>query len=181
MNMLVGLLQSGPETAEAMAGISTALTVIAVMAVVIAVGFVGIVVASLAVLRSVSRAARVVEQQVHRLGPRAEPLLDNVNRLAIDARGVSGDVRRGVADLMSTIDDLNRSLREAGEGGKSRVREFTAVLDVIRGEAEEILLDSAATARGIHATAEALRGAKAAVKRGGSTRSLERADEEAIP
>ncbi len=163
MRLLLSI-QTGPDT-ELLTRVGNSITILAIAAIVIGLGFVGIAIANLAILRSVSRAVRAVEQQVARLGPRAEPLIDNVSRLAVDARGVTGRIRTGVDDLMSTIDDLNRSLREAGEAGRERVREFAAVLDIVKAEAEEILLDSAATARGIHATAEALRGSSSPARR----------------
>jgi uncharacterized protein YoxC len=181
VTMLLWLVQAGPETADQVARMTTALTVIAVAAVLVGLGFIGLVIVNVALMRSVSRAVRAVELQVGRLGPRAEPLIDNVSRLALDVRGVSDNVRRGVTDLVSTIEDLNRSLRDAGDAGKARVREFTAVLDIVKAEAEEILLDSAATARGIHSTAEALRGAGTPRKRGRGARRSEHEDEEAIP
>jgi hypothetical protein len=37
------------------------------------------------------------------------------------------------------------------------VRQFGAVLDVVQAEAEEVLLDAAATAHGVHSAARALR------------------------
>ncbi len=158
MTMVLGLVQTAAELADPIARISTALTVLAIAAVVMSLGFIALVIANVTIMRHVARAVRAVEHQVARLGPRAEPLIDNVSRLAVDARGVTSHVRRGVSDLVSTIDDLNRSLKDAGDAGRTRVREFAAVLDIVRAEAEEVLLDSAATARGFHTTAALLRG-----------------------
>jgi hypothetical protein len=62
-----------------------------------------------------------------------------------------------VEDVSSTVDSLNDALRQAGRGAEARVREFVAVLDVVREEAQELLIDTAATAHGVHTAAAALR------------------------
>jgi hypothetical protein len=67
-----------------------------------------------------------------------------------------------VNDVMDTVHDVNRSMRRAAEATEARVRDFAAVLQVVQEEAEQILLDTAATARGLHATAESLRNLPAA-------------------
>ena len=43
---------------------------------------------------------------------------------------------------------------------ETRVKQFGAVVDVVQSEAEEILLDAASTAHGVHAAAEVLRSDK---------------------
>jgi methyl-accepting chemotaxis protein len=114
-------------------------------------------VASLFALRSANRVLATMEKHMDRLAPRVEPLIEKVTRLADDSRDITDSVRRRVNDVMDTISDLNRRLRSAGEATEVRFREFAAVLDVVREEAEEVLLDTAATARGIHTAAAALR------------------------
>jgi len=138
--------------------IASILRIVAITSV--AVGLFAIVslVASLFALRSANRVLATMERHVDRLAPRMEPLIEKVTRLADDSRDVTESVRRRVNELMDTVGDLNRGLRKAGEATELRFREFAAVLDVVREEAEEVLLDTAATARGIHTAAEALRG-----------------------
>ncbi len=114
-------------------------------------------IASFFALRSANRVLATMERHVDRLAPRVEPLIEKVTRLADDSRDITDSVRRRVNELMDTVGDLNRGLRKAGQVTELRFREFAAVLDVVREEAEEVLLDTAATARGIHTAAEALR------------------------
>jgi methyl-accepting chemotaxis protein len=97
--------------------------------------------------RTANRVIGSLERHVDRLAPRVEPLLENLTRLANDSRDVTESVRRRVNELMDTVADLNRSLKHAGKAAEVRVREFAAVLDVVKEEAEEVLLDTAATAR----------------------------------
>jgi hypothetical protein len=58
---------------------------------------------------------------------------------------------------MNTLNEVNDSLRDATRNATALAREFGAVLEVVQTEAEELLLDTAATARGVHTAAERLR------------------------
>ena len=142
--------------------IATALTVMAVSGVVVGLFAVISLLVSLFAHRTANRVIGSLERHVDRLAPRVEPLLENLTRLANDSRDVTESVRRRVNELMDTVADLNRSLKHAGKAAEVRVRELAAVLDVVKEEAEEVLLDTAATARGLHAAAEALRAPAAA-------------------
>lgn len=150
-----------PEAVEAAAHldqIATALTIIAVSGVVVGLFAVVSLVASMFALRSANRAIGTMERHIDRLAPRVEPLIDQVTRLADDSRHVTDTVRRRVHDLMDSVDDLNRGLKQATQAAEIRVREFAAVIDVVKEEAEEVLIDTAATARGLQSAAEKLRG-----------------------
>jgi uncharacterized protein YoxC len=138
--------------------IAWAQIVIAVAMVVMALVVIGIGLLSFSAIRSVNRVLGRVEKSIERLTPRVEPLLDKAARVADDASDVSDTVRRRVNELMDTVHDFNRSLRSAGAAVEERVRDFGAVIDVVQEEAEDLLLDTAATARGLKATAESLRG-----------------------
>lgn len=150
-----------PEAVEAAAHldrIATALTVVAVSGVVVGLFAVISLVASLFALRSANRAIGVMERHIDRLAPRVEPLIDQVTRLADDSRHVTDTVRRRVNELMDSVGDLNRGIKQATRAAELRVREFAAVIDVVKEEAEEVLIDTAATARGLQSAAETLRG-----------------------
>ncbi len=113
-------------------------------------------IAAFLLFRSVRKLIGAVEAQARALAPRAEPLLTAASRLATDATGMSGAVKERVDEVLQTVQDLNGRLRELMEETEGRVRDFGAVLDVIQAETKELLLDAAATARGVHTTAEAL-------------------------
>jgi uncharacterized protein YoxC len=137
--------------------IASILTIVAITSAVVGLFAVVSLVASLFALHSANRVLATMERHVDRLAPRVEPLIEKVTRLADDSRDITESVRRRVNELMDTVADLNRGLRKAGQATEVRFREFAAVLDVVREEAEDVLLDTAATARGIHTAAEALR------------------------
>ncbi|MGH7576860.1 MAG: hypothetical protein ACREM1_17260 [Longimicrobiales bacterium] len=170
----IGWMQLDAQTAAQIEWIARAQIATAVAMIIIALFLIGLIIASLILLRSVKRLVRRVERSVDQLTPHAQPLLERVSGVAGDARDVSETVRRQVNDLVHTVEGLNRSLREAGEATETRVRAFAAVLDVVQEEAEQILLDTAATARGLHTTAESLRAARPS----GSLRARAAADEE---
>jgi methyl-accepting chemotaxis protein len=156
MSSLLLIQTSAAATAE-LEQMSTALIIISVGAVLFGLMCLGILIAGFRLMRSITGLVKKVEQQIDQLGPRAGPLVDRVTNLATDARDVTDTVRRRVTDLMDTVEQVNQSLKTASKAAEVRVRDFVAVLDVVKAEAEEVLMDTAATARGIHRTAEALR------------------------
>jgi uncharacterized protein YoxC len=154
---MLAVLQQTDAIAGQLDRMGTMITVIAVSAVVVGLLSAITLVISLFTMRSASKLMKNVESHLDRLAPKTDPLIEKMTRLVDDARGVTDGVRRRVTDLMDTVADVNDALRKAHRAADTRVREFTAVLDVVQSEAEEVLLDGAATARGLHATAEALR------------------------
>ncbi len=113
-------------------------------------------VAAFLLFRSVRKLIATVEAQAKVLMPKAEPLLTSASKVASDATTMSAAVKERVDEVLETVKDVNGRLRELVSETESRVREFGAVMDVVQAEAKEIMLDAAATARGVHTTAEAL-------------------------
>lgn len=158
------LAQVDPGLAAQVGRIATAQIVMAVTMVLIGLAVISAGIAAVMALRAVNRLIKRIERSVEQLTPQVQPLIERATRIATDANDISDKVRRRVNEVTDTIDDLNRNVRKAAAGTEQRVRDFAAVLDVVQAEAEEILLDTAATARGLHATAESLRGGDGARK-----------------
>ena len=133
-----------------MAGATVA---VALMALAVALG-------ALLAIRRVTRTIASMDRAIQRLSPRAEPILDKAAKIAGDLGEISGTIRRDFDDVHETIDRASKQLRAAAMAAEERVRDFGLVLQVVQEEAEELLLDTAATARGLHTTAAALRDAK---------------------
>jgi hypothetical protein len=55
------------------------------------------------------------------------------------------------------VEDVNGRLRQATDAAEERLRRLATVLDVVQAEAEDMMLDATATARGVHEAAAALR------------------------
>jgi methyl-accepting chemotaxis protein len=134
--------------------------VMAAAMLVVAAMALGAIVFGLAALRGLNRAVRLLERSAERLTPRTEPILLHAERIAADLAELSGNLRRDYGGIHETIEDASQQLREAVDTAQERVRHFGAVLQVVQQETEEVLLDAAATARGVHTAASALRGAR---------------------
>lgn len=116
------------------------------MAVMMGLAFLGVLAAALYAIRLIRTTQRSVQ-----------PIIDRANRIAGDAADASASAKKQVGEILETVQELNERLRAAGQSAELRVRDFAAVLDAVQGEAESVLLDTAATARGVHVTAERLR------------------------
>ena len=108
-------------------------------------------------LRTWIRFLHSVERAVERLSPHVEPLLGHATRVAEDASELTRAVRTSVEEMTGTLGEVNQRLRSAVHAAEDRVRQFGRVVDVVQEEVEDLLLDAAATARGVHVAAEALR------------------------
>ena len=142
---------------EQLGRIATAQTVIMIVALLFVLLAVVAAILSYQTMKTLGRTLRSMEKVIDELAPRAEPLIDGVTRVAVDASAVSDAVRRKVNDLLDTVEDVNDKLRFATSEAEQRIREFSTVLDVVQDETQDLLLDAASTARGVHEAARALR------------------------
>lgn len=174
--MGVVLVQVDATAVQALERIATAQVIMAV-----AMGIIGLLAAGGGVFllletRRLRRLLRGLGATAEELRPRLIPLVDRVRDIADDVSGASDDVRRRLDALLHTVEDVNRSLRRGAAASEERVRRFGAVLDVVQTEAEELLLDAAATAHGVQETARRLREPPQRRHRGSGSRHFE--DEE---
>lgn len=172
--VVTGSAQAAPDVLERLDRLAAAEWVTAIGTLVMAALIVGVAVAALLVLRSlnhtVTQTMRGVERAVARLEPRVEPILDRAGKIAEDASHVSHSLRQEVARVQEMLADVSERLYEGLDEAEARVRRFGAVLRVVQREAEDLLLDAAAAARGVHVAVDRLRG------RPGSGRRIARAD-----
>lgn len=170
------LAQAEPRALEALERIATAQLVMAGIMTLIALGSVAVVVVILLQLRSLRR-------MLDEMRPRLAPLIDRATHVTSDVAGATDNIRRKVDDVLHTVEELRRSLERARTAAEERVASFGAVLDVVQTETEELLLDAAATARGVHETARALRepsGTSRGRRAAGISEQVEAADEEGV-
>jgi ABC-type transporter Mla subunit MlaD len=102
-------------------------------------------------------AQKAMERNLAEFRPRIGPLIDRAKHVTDDVAGMTDNVRRKVDDVLHTVEELRRAAERAGGATEERLRRFTAVLDVVQTETEELLLDAAATAHGLQETARVLR------------------------
>lgn len=148
------IVQVDPRTLQALERIATAQIVMAVVMVLVGLIILGAAVVALLQLRA---ARRQVVRTLEDLKPKLMPLMERAKDATQDVAGMTDNVRRKVDDVLHTVEELHRGLRRGSQATEERLRRFTAVLDVVQAEAEELLLDAAATAHGMHETARVLR------------------------
>jgi uncharacterized protein YoxC len=142
---------------ESIERIAAAQVVMAVAISLIALIVIGASLVMLLQLRAAHRMVRELGSGLERMQPQLGPMMERAREATHDIAGMTGDVRRRMDDMLHTVEDLHRAVKRGGAAAEERIRRFDAVLDVVQTEAEELLLDAAATAHGLQQTARALR------------------------
>jgi hypothetical protein len=132
-------LNVDPTISQQLHRLVTTQIIIAVALVLVALAVLGVAVAAFTALR---RATGLLE----RITDKTEDLTDSV--------------KDRMNDVLETVDDVNAKLRLGAQAVEQRVRQFGTVVDVVQSEAEDLLLDAASTAHGVHAASEMLRSGK---------------------
>jgi hypothetical protein len=78
-------------------------------------------------------------------------------RVAENAREVSDTVKVRVKDMLDNLEDISERLKTGADSVEERVKRFGVVVDVVQDKAEDLLLDAASTAHGVHTAAEVMR------------------------
>ncbi len=173
--MLPLLLLQDAALAAQVDRIAWAQIIMAVALVLLALMGLGALFAAWKAMRAAQRLMGELQRIADRLSVRAEPMIDAGRRVVDDVSDVSRRLRKQADDFADTLQELNTSLRRGTEEARRRVQEFGAVLDVVSEEAEELLVDTTARARGVRTTADALRG------RGGRRRRIPRGPRSDVP
>lgn len=155
MAMVAMQLDNG--SVDALQRMAAAQLVMAVIMVIIGLIAIGGAILVLLELRSARLLLHNLGDTVDELKPRIAPLIDRTIHITSDVAGMTDNIRRRIDDVLFTMEELNRAVKKAGSAAEERVQRFGAVLEVVQTEAEDLLLDAAATARGVHETARQLR------------------------
>jgi hypothetical protein len=157
--MAMVALQLDTEAIEMLQRIAVAQMIMAGVMIIIGLIAMGAAIVGLLELRSARRLLHNLGDTVDELKPRLAPLIDRTIHLTSDLAGMTDNIRRKVDDMLFTMEELNRIARRGGSMAEERLDRFAAVVDIAQTEAEELLLDAAATARGVQETARQLRDA----------------------
>ena len=98
-----------------------------------------------------------------------QPVTDRARVAAENAEYITALVRQDVQKVRASVSGLSDRLGEASERMEERVEEFNALMDVVQGEAEAVLLDTAAIVRGVRAGARTVGGSMAKAAPGEDT------------
>ena len=110
-----------------------------------------------AALFAVLKLKKAMARGLDNLPAKTDPPLAAVTRVAENAREVSDTAKVRVKDILGTLEEISERLKAGADSIEDRVKRFGTVVDVVQAEAEELLLDAASTARGVHTAAEVLR------------------------
>jgi uncharacterized protein YoxC len=155
--MMWAALQLDTGSMEAIRNIAIAQMIMAAVMIVIGLIAIGGAIVVLLELRSARKLLHNLGDTVDELKPRLAPLVDRTIHITSDVAGMTDNIRRRIDDLLFTVEQLNRIVKRGGNMAEERMERFAHVLDVVQTEAEDLMLDAAATARGVHETARQLR------------------------
>jgi len=162
MNLLTAFLlqaaQSGTRTLPGSGTGSFLATAEAVSTIVLALAVLGVLLAVIGVLRQLRKLTRTVGDVAKRLEKDAGPVMERARSVAANVDFITAAVRSDVEKVNESVARLNNRLKDASERMEERIQDFTALVEVIQGEAEDLALDTAAAVRGVRAGTRALAG-----------------------
>jgi len=106
----------------------------------------------------VRKLSRAVTEVLERLERDAGPVVDRAKSVAENVDFITAAVRTDVQKVNESVARLNDRLKEASERMEERIRDFTALVEVLQAEAEDLALDTAAAVRGVQAGTRSLAG-----------------------
>jgi hypothetical protein len=126
-------------------------TVEAISTIVLTVAVLGVLVALALVLLQLRRMGRSLGHATKRLERDSAPLMERARSVAENVDFITMAVRTDVQKLNASITGLNDRLKEASARMEERIQDFTALVEVLQNEAEDLALDTAAAVRGVRA------------------------------
>ncbi len=130
----------------------------AISSIVLGVAVLGVLVALLAVLLQFRKLVRSVNSVAKRMEKDAAPVMDRARSVAENVDFITMAIRTDVQKLNASVSSLNERLREASVRMEERIQDFTALVEVLQNEAEDLALDTAAAVRGVRAGTKSLAG-----------------------
>lgn len=139
----------------------------AVAIIVIALFMVVLLAAGIPAFLAVRRLSETLARAAHDLSERAEPVLERLRTISESVDYIARSLRSDVRRLNATVARFTDRLSSAADRMEERVEDLNALLDVMQGEAEDLLLDTASTVRGVREGVRAL-GRRAPAARDGA-------------
>ncbi len=118
----------------------------------------GVLAVSVVLLLQLRRLTGALLQRLDRLERDAAPFLEKSRQVAENLAVITQTAREEAVKFHQTVSRLNHRLQETSQAMEKRVQEFSALLDLLQAEAEELALDTAAAVRGLRAGARTLGG-----------------------
>ena len=141
---------SGPDLVATPTSLATAE---AISTIVLAVAVVAVLIVLLLVFLQIRSLAKRIEKQ-------SAPVMERARGVAENVEFITAAVRTDVQKLNESISGLNERLREASLHMEERIQDFSALVEVLQSEAEDLALDTAAAVRGVRAGTKSLAGTR---------------------
>jgi len=149
---------SPPDTLAMVVSPNLLSTVEAVSTIVLGVAVLGVLIALLVVLLHLRKLTRTIGSVAKGLEKDAGPVMVRVRSVAENVDFITMAVRTDIQKLNASVASLNDRLKEASVRMEERIQDFTALVEVLQNEAEDLALDTAAAVRGVRAGTRSLTG-----------------------
>jgi hypothetical protein len=130
----------------------------AISTIVLTVAVLGVLVALIAVLLQLRKLTRTTGTMVKRFEKDATPVMERAKSVAENVDFITMAVRTDVQKLNESVSRLSDRLKDASIDMEKRIQDFTALVEVLQTEAEDLALDTAAAVRGVRMGTRSLAG-----------------------
>jgi len=155
----IDLIQATPpDTVAMVAAPSLLATIESVSTILLGLAVLGVLIALLTVLLQLRKLARSVSSVAKRLEKETAPVVERARSVAENVDFITMSIRTDVQKLNASISGLNDRLKEASTQMEERIQDFSALVEVLQTEAEDLALDTAAAVRGVRAGTRSLAG-----------------------
>jgi len=79
----------------------------------------------------------------------SDPAVESLRNTTANVEAISETLRNEVAELSRSVGHLSDRLTQASNRMEERIEDFNALMEVMQEEAEDVFVDTAATARGV--------------------------------
>jgi hypothetical protein len=148
--------------------------VIATSQLIVSLAVLGLLVALVLALFALRKGVRELTQLLHSSYGELSAAAHSVRNVADDVKGISGALREDVEDFGATVRAVNTGVRTVLEGAEDRLQRLGALVDVAQEEAEDFVVASVSTMRGLRLGASTLRRSLSFAGRNGLFRSGKR-------
>jgi uncharacterized protein YoxC len=145
-----------PDTMAVVAQPTFLATAEAIATIVLALAVLGVLAALVNLLLQVRKLTRATESTMKRLGKDATPVMERAKSVAENVDFIAMAVRTDVQKLNESVSRLSDRLKDASIDMEKRIQDFTALVEVLQAEAEDLALDTAAAVRGVRAGTRSL-------------------------
>ena len=130
----------------------------AISTIILTIAVVGVLFAATGVLFHLRNLTRTAGALAMRFEKDAAPVIERAKSVAENVDFITMAVRTDIQKLNASVSRLSDRLQDASIDMEKRIQDFTALVEVLQVEAEDLALDTAAAVRGVRAGTRSLAG-----------------------